>query len=258
MIKYLFREWWRLLRLHWGKVLLLNALLLASFGAAYLFSRLLLFNVLTFILALGAGIYCIHAVLGGISFFSIRALEVPDRQPADEGPGMKGGGTALKELIAGMKRTKGAALLLSLFTVLQLVLIVFVLPFYLSLDNLGGIIGLSLIFWGSLGWQLSSQYYFAAFLQLGVKPGKALTKSVVFFVDNFFFTIFMGLSTLLMLSLSGFTLLLFPGFCGAVLLHQTALKMRLLKYDYLEEHPDLSNKKAIPWDALLEPQDETE
>jgi len=32
--------------------------------------------------------------------------------------------------------------------------------------------------------------------------------------------------------------------------HQAALKLRLKKYDYLEENPE-ANRKQIPWDALL-------
>jgi hypothetical protein len=52
------------------------------------------------------------------------------------------------------------------------------------------------------------------------------------------------------LALSAFTALLIPGITGLLIWHQVALKIRLCKYDYLEENPD-ANRRQIPWDALL-------
>ena len=45
-----------------------------------------------------------------------------------------------------------------------------------------------------------------------------------------------------------------PGLCGINLGYINALKLRLYKYDWLDQHKDLKNakdRKNIPWDALL-------
>jgi hypothetical protein len=47
-----------------------------------------------------------------------------------------------------------------------------------------------------------------------------------------------------------FTALLLPGISSILLFWNTAFKLRLYKYDWLEQNPG-SNKKSIPWDALL-------
>ena len=43
---------------------------------------------------------------------------------------------------------------------------------------------------------------------------------------------------------------MFPGPVGVLLYLDEALRLRLLKYDYLEANPEADRKK-IPWDALL-------
>ena len=67
-------------------------------------------------------------------------------------------------------------------------------------------------------------------------------------------SIFAGLLTLeavlLIAGVSIFTAFLFPGFGGLLVWHQAAMRLRLYKYDYLEENPG-ANRKKIPWDGLL-------
>ena len=41
-----------------------------------------------------------------------------------------------------------------------------------------------------------------------------------------------------------------PGLTTVLLWANVGLKLRLIKYDYIESHPD-ANRKQIPWDALL-------
>jgi hypothetical protein len=50
--------------------------------------------------------------------------------------------------------------------------------------------------------------------------------------------------------LSAFTAFLLPGLGSIVLLLQVATKLRIYKYDYLEENPE-ANRRKIPWDAIL-------
>ena len=44
-----------------------------------------------------------------------------------------------------------------------------------------------------------------------------------------------------------------PGFTGVLLAPVNALKLRLYKYDWLEEHPELTpqERKHIPWYELI-------
>ncbi|MCF6336254.1 MAG: hypothetical protein L3J12_10990, partial [Spirochaetales bacterium] len=56
--------------------------------------------------------------------------------------------------------------------------------------------------------------------------------------------------SLIVLSLSVFTAFLIPGVTVILLAHQTAVKLRLYKYDYLEENKD-TGRKNIPWNTLL-------
>ncbi len=69
-------------------------------------------------------------------------------------------------------------------------------------------------------------------------------------MDNTFFSIFLGIYTIVILGVSFFTALLIPGISVILLAHQIALKLRLYKYDYLEENSEASRNK-IPWEELL-------
>ncbi len=145
-----------------------------------------------------------------------------------------------------------AGLVLAAITMAQIVLIIVAFPFYMSMGGFLGTVALSVIFWASVAWQLASQYFFAIHIRLGDGIGKTLKKCFIVMLDNTLFTVFLGIATVLTFALSVITAFLIPGFTGLILLHQVAFKLRLYKYDYLEEHPELSNKKNIPWDRLLE------
>ena len=46
-----------------------------------------------------------------------------------------------------------------------------------------------------------------------------------------------------------------PSFAGILINKANALRIRLYKYDYLEEHPEIKTKKErnyIPWDELIQ------
>ena len=135
--------------------------------------------------------------------------------------------------------------------ILQVVLVSVIFPFYM---NIGGIIGLgvaSLLFWTSIIWWLASQYYWPLYCRLESDIGKSLKKSVLLFFDNTGFTLCLGLGSLFLLVISGFTAFLVPGFTAILLWHQVAFKLRLYKYDYLEENPG-ADRKRIPWAVLVQ------
>ena len=53
-----------------------------------------------------------------------------------------------------------------------------------------------------------------------------------------------------MLVVSFFTALLLPGIATIMLWWNIAFKLRLYKYDWLEQNPG-ANRRRVPWDALL-------
>ncbi len=119
--------------------------------------------------------------------------------------------------------------------------------------NMGGIIGLAAIvflFWALVIWTLASQFYFPIRAQLDSNVGKIIRKCFVIFFDNTFFALVLGIGSIAIVVGSVFTALLLPGITGLLIWHQVGLKLRLLKYDYLEANPD-ADRKRIPWDALL-------
>jgi hypothetical protein len=53
-----------------------------------------------------------------------------------------------------------------------------------------------------------------------------------------------------MLPLTALLGFLAPGPAGLLLFHDEALRLRLLKYDWIEANPN-ENRRKVPWDALL-------
>ncbi|MFP4375523.1 MAG: hypothetical protein ACLFP4_00640 [Spirochaetales bacterium] len=123
-------------------------------------------------------------------------------------------------------------------------------PVYANMGNLLGFAAIVFLGWALIIWLFASQFFFPIRAQLDSQNKKVLRKCFVVFFDNTFFSILLGIGSLAIAIGSFFTAFLLPGFAGLVLWHQVALKLRLYKYDYLEENPD-ANRKSIPWDALL-------
>lgn len=133
---------------------------------------------------------------------------------------------------------------------LILVLLFVAIPVYSSMGNIFGLVGFALIFWLTVIGGLSFQYLFPIHSQLGNGLRKSLSKCFLLFFDNTGFTVGLAFGTVVVLLLSVFTAFLLPGIAGLLLWHQVGLKLRMYKYDYLEENPEVS-RKQIPWQALL-------
>ncbi|MFA5469039.1 MAG: hypothetical protein WC224_08310 [Sphaerochaetaceae bacterium] len=141
-----------------------------------------------------------------------------------------------------------------LFAFLNLIffsLAFFVIPFYLSISTFLGLVVGVFLFWLAFLLILALFYFFPLAIQMPKdKPLKSLKKAFIIVADNLGFTLFFALYQLFNLVLSIFLATLIPGMAGLHLSGQGALKLLLLKYDYLEEHREVKRKK-IPWDALL-------
>ena len=149
-----------------------------------------------------------------------------------------------------LRDTWKSSLVLGLIWAAVVLIVVVGFPVYANMGNLLGLAAIVFLFWALVIWTLASQFYFPVRAQLDTKIGKVIRKSFIIFFDNTFFAIVTGIGSALIIVGSVFTALLIPGIAGLLILHQVGLKLRVLKYDYLEENPD-ANRRQIPWDALL-------
>jgi hypothetical protein len=124
------------------------------------------------------------------------------------------------------------------------------LPFYLRVGGLMGALAAGVVFWCSIIVVLALQYYLPLRARLGGGLRKNLRKSFIIFFDNPGFSLFLFLYTVVTLAISFFLAFLIPGFAGVALAQDVALRERLYKYDWLEEHPD-GKRGEIPWEELL-------
>jgi uncharacterized membrane protein YesL len=122
-----------------------------------------------------------------------------------------------------------------------------------NMDNLLNPLLFFILFWIYLTWLMASQYFYALQSRFDKKLRKNIRKMFIMFFDNPVFTIF-GLTTtsLFVFGVSIVLLLVVPGLTAVLLMQAVALKLRVLKYDYLEANPQADRRK-IPWKELLLP-----
>ncbi len=123
-------------------------------------------------------------------------------------------------------------------------------PVYLNMGNMIGLLALVFLFWATVIWLLSSMYYFPIRARLDTRIPKIIKKCFILFFDNTLFSLALAITVLAAFILSALTAFLLPGIGTILLLLQVAAKLRIYKYDYLEENPE-ANRRKIPWDALL-------
>jgi uncharacterized membrane protein YesL len=128
------------------------------------------------------------------------------------------------------------------------------IPFYLQMNSLFGLFLAALMFWTIFTAICSLQFFFAIRARLDTKLIKVFKKSFIIFFDNPGFALYSLLHTIVTLILSAVLALLFPGPAGLLLFLDEALRLRLLKYDWLDANPDETGSKKrrkIPWDEIL-------
>lgn len=158
------------------------------------------------------------------------------------------GWTVFKQGIRGSWRH---SLFFWLLILLDACLILFVIPFYLSYNNVIGMLLAVLLFWVFLGLTFALFYYWPLFFVMqGDRPTKTLKKSFIIVFDNLLFTFFFAIYQLFNLVISILLAGLAPGVAGMHLAASDAIKLLMFKYDYLEEHPD-ADRRHIPWEELL-------
>jgi hypothetical protein len=122
------------------------------------------------------------------------------------------------------------------------------------MNSLFGLFLAAIIFWTMVTAICSLQFFFAIRASLDSNLIKVFKKRFIIFFDNPGFAVYSLLHSIVTLILSAILALLFPGPAGLLLFLDEALRLRLLKYDWLEANPDetgLNKKRNIPWDEIL-------
>jgi hypothetical protein len=166
------------------------------------------------------------------------------RDIADYGtPGFKDFWTYIKE-------TALSSVFFALIVAAHVFILTTVFPFYSALKSILGFLAMAFIFWVSLLWLLGCVHFFPVQSRLNTDIRKIVKKQLLLFFDNTLFSLGLALGAVAILVVSGFTAFLLPGIATILVWLNVALKLRMYKYDYLEQHPD-ANRRKIPWDALL-------
>jgi uncharacterized membrane protein YesL len=149
-----------------------------------------------------------------------------------------------------VKDTWPQSLLCALAAGLYGLVVAIAFRFYGNLKSFAGPLAVSLLFWVTIAIVMAAQYLYPIRSRMDRSFRKMLRKSFLVFFDNPGFTIGLFLTALVILVLSVFTALLLPGIATLLLWWNNGLKLRLYKYDWLEQNPG-ANRRKVPWDALL-------
>ncbi|AHC15304.1 hypothetical protein [Salinispira pacifica] len=155
-----------------------------------------------------------------------------------------------KQFFRFLKESWLLGIFYSIFWALIIFTFSFIVPFYGNMGNLWSVAALAFLFWTLVIFILAVQWFFPIRAQLDRKLSKILKKMFILFFDNAGFSIFLLITSLSIFIVSGFTAFLLFGPGGFLLMQHVALKLRLYKYDYFEEHPD-AKRKHVPWKALV-------
>jgi hypothetical protein len=160
------------------------------------------------------------------------------------------GNFGFADFLANLKTAWPAGLVLGAFAFLAIILCTTVIPFYLSMKSMMGLMLAAIVFWTLVTAVLALQFFFAIRSRLDARLVGAVKKCFIIFFDNPMFCIFSLIHNTFVLILSLFVAFLFPGPAGILLFLDEGLRLRLMKYDWLELNPE-ANRRKIPWDAIL-------
>jgi len=156
-----------------------------------------------------------------------------------------------KEFFLNFKHSWLAGLVMGGFVFLVFLVATVVIPFYFNMQPLAaGLILLVIILWTTVFALFSFQFYFSVYARLGKSIKKSIKKCLLISLDNTGLSIFIFIHNIIGLVISAILAFMFPGPAGILLYIDEALRLRLLKYDWLEANPD-EDRKKIPWDVLL-------
>ncbi len=137
---------------------------------------------------------------------------------------------------------------------------------FISTGSFIGILFTAILSWFTLVCVIALQWFIPLyFLQDENNFSKCLKKSFIVFFDNAGFSVLVFVYNIILFILSLIVFTLFPGISGLVLSSTNALRLRLYKYDWIEEmnqkepgfENDRDKRSEVPWDELLQEDRET-
>lgn len=152
------------------------------------------------------------------------------------------------------KRTWVSGLVMGGIALLTALVVSVVIPFYSQINSPVGIILAVVVFWILMVSVTSFQFFFSFRSRMDNTVPKTMKKCFIVFFDNTGFCIMCLVYAIILTILSVLLVFLLPGPAGIILFQDEALRLRLLKYDWLEENPDpqpSTKRRRIPWDAIL-------
>jgi hypothetical protein len=227
------------------RIVLLDLGFLASLAIPIFIPALIPFMALS-IAVFGAGLLwcCIYLAAAALSVKAISDY------------GIFGFSDFLKNLKAGWP----AGMAMGAIGFLVFIMVKIIIPFYWGMNNMLGFLLAAVIFWTLVIAVLSFQFFLAIRARLDTKLKKIFKKCFIIFFDNPVFAVFILLYTVITLILSALLAFLLPGPAGILLFLDEAMRLRLLKYDWLEtaskedanlESPPGRKRRQIPWDEIL-------
>jgi hypothetical protein len=160
------------------------------------------------------------------------------------------GSFGFSDFFGNLKTAWPAGLVLGGLLFIGYVLCAVVMPFYFGMGTMFGLFLTAIVFWTLAAGILAFQFFFAICCRLGTKPTSVIKKSFIIFFDNPMFCIFSFFHNLIIMIISALVAFLIPGPAGVLLFLDEGLRLRLLKYDWLEANPE-ANRRKIPWDEIL-------
>ena len=167
-----------------------------------------------------------------------------------------------------LKITWPIGLAFGLVLLLGYLLCAVVIPFYLGMKSIAGLLLAASVFWILVVSVLALQFFSAIRARLDTRFIKIVKKCFIIFLDNPLFSIFALFHNMFLLAISVLSAFIFPGLSGVLLFLDEGLRLRLFKYDWLETSaaagsdvklganvaPNASSrtgKNQIPWDTIL-------
>lgn len=155
-----------------------------------------------------------------------------------------------KDFFIAMKKSMLASTLYSAFMTLAIALFSISMSFWGTQTMFIADAAKILLFGAAIIFILANMLFFPIYAGLEKSFFKAIKKMFLVFLDNPVFSFGLMIISLAIFAVSVITVLMIPGYAAVALLLNVGLKYRLLKYDYIQEHPE-ADPTRIPWTILL-------
>jgi hypothetical protein len=228
--------------------------------------QIILFNLLLIALCIG-GYFAISAVITNIYFavalffVFIAIIFIPIFSIAEISQQIVCfKSVEFKDIFSNFSKVCKVAIPFGLLVAFLIIAALITFPFYAQNESIFGFALLILLFWIYVFLVLSLQWFVPLYVNMHGSFFKTLKKCFIFFIDNSGFSIFFFFYSVFLYIISFVIVFLVPGVSGVILAQCNAVKLRMYKYDWLEENKDeISKSKGknflgrvkIPWSELI-------